>query len=194
MVADADHDVVVFPESDLAVRFNKKATPDIPVTLFLHEEGQAYFRGNLLRSFMIYEDFSGVSGKDSMVATWIIVECSENKNVPESIPPKELFSKALLEKVVDVEESHAEPEELCRRVGLDPASCQQITDIRKFRMEGKKTGTKYDIFFWRTTKYAYFFTRRDAQNKLQVQMQINSLAPSVSSINLDDPAHRTYNE
>ena len=98
-------------------------------------------------------------------------------------------------KQVDIPQS-----ELCVRVGLDPVSCQQINWFQAF---GEKRFHPYfqafvekgprpslEVFLWNTKNFSYVMATKNGG--VPCRIQINSLAPSTSTINLEDPLNRYF--
>ncbi len=199
LVADDTHEVAVFEDCNLAVRFPKQShfssTGDlwqvqVPIRLILNDKGGSYFLHlKSIMSLKIFEDDSSLHTIPPIPEAAIALESFDAEALPE------IKSEFFIGKSVSgtlIEEVGVQREALCEQLGLDSAGCQEITHFQQFRSKDKKTGYAYDIFFFRTKEFSYLFARKGDRERVDVALQFNSLAPSKPSVDLNDSSHKGY--
>ena len=204
-IADEDHDVVVVAACDLAIAFPKQTAMPAPVRVFVNTTGESFFmRSTPLKSFQIYEDWSAISAVGSPAK--VAVECFDAAEVSEAV--EGFFSETFTE-YHRVEAMDRDRGTVCEHMGLAPRSCERMEGLRTFAVEGTKDrridveGTEtyviigksppYELHIWRTGGLVYSGARKDdPEGRLGVTMQLNSLAPSTPSLDLDDPHYGVF--
>ncbi len=189
--ADADHDVIVIKEADLAIRFKNKTY--VPVQVFINDPSKAWFHKNPLRSLQIYEDHSAVSTLRPPAT--VIIECSDKK--PSSYGVHSLFNSSIAQNK-NFEEVAITLNELCKDLGLEQQTSQKVKYLKKLRWKehGKGSVDRFheEIYYWETVAYGYYFARlNDKEHRIQIEVQLDSLGPSIPSVDLNNRDLRYFN-
>lgn len=193
LMADADHEVVVVPDCDVAIRYPKRSRSyGVPVRLYVNvREDQYYFHAHPRRSLQVYEDFSAIRLAGGGPAK-IGMECFDPRAIAGTgrtwLSPRLIGHKIVAQRQID-------RASFCQAVGVQDATCGQIHAYSQFTLTDPHTDAhSLDIlvWVWRTRDLVYIFASKNNPQRLAVQVQRNSLAPSVPSVNFDDPQHRLY--
>lgn len=195
LVADVDHEVVVVPDCDAAIRYPKRSSPyyGIPIRLYVNtSKEQYYFHAHPRRSLQVYEDLSAIRMKDYGGPAKVGMECFDPRAAAGT--GRTWLSPRLIGRSI-VAQRQIDRASFCQSVEVQAAACGQIQAYSQFTLTDPLAGphsVDVLVWVWRTRDLVYIFASKNNPQHLAVQVQINSLAPSVPSVNLDDPQFRLY--
>ena len=192
--ADADHEVVVVPDCDVAVRYPKHSSPyTVPVRLYVNtRQEQYYFHAHPRRSLQIYEDRSAIRMRDDGGPAKIGMECFDPRGAAGT--GRAWLSPRLVGRRI-VTQHQRDSASFCQAGGVGAATCGQIRAYSEFNLtdpENAPHSADILVWVWRTRDLVYIVASKNNPKRIAVQIQLNALAPSVPSVNFDDPQYRLY--
>lgn len=187
---DGDHDVLVFPSCDLAVRYNNKTF--VPVKAKLQDTASsAFLKIAPDKAVKIWEDYD--SAKMTAAPEQILIEGYDVSKIGSFGSSR--FSKEFMA-ANRVREVQFTNERIARETGLSPSAFTGITAVKPFEIAPKSGETPYFLYVIQTPEHLTIYARkmRAASRTFDLdpavivtQLQVRGTKDCVSNVKLDEP-------
>lgn len=188
--SDGDHDVIVFPTCDLAVRYNNKTF--VPVKAKLQDAtSSAFLKIAPDKSIKIWEDYD--SAKMTAGPEQIFIEAYDVGKIGSFGSSR--FNKDFMA-ANRVREVQFNNERIAKETGLSAGSFSGITAVKPFEVTPKSGETPYYLYVIQTPEHLTIYARkmRSASRTFDLdpaviitQLQVRGTKDCVGNIKLDEP-------
>ena len=186
---DGDHDVIVFPSCDLAVRYNNKTF--VPVKAKLQDAtSSAFLKIAPDKAVKIWEDYD--SAKMTAAPEQILIEAYDVGKIGSFGSSR--FSKEFMA-ANRVREVQFTNERIAKETGLSASSFTGITAVKPFEIAPKSGETPYYLYVIQTPEHLTIYARkmRAASRSFEfdpavivTQLQVRGSKDCVGNVKLDD--------
>jgi len=190
---DGDHDVLILPDCEVAVRYNNKTF--VPVKAVSTLDAPNYFlKIKPVKAFKIYEDYAAANMKAA--PEQIIVESYDVGQIGAFGVSR--FNKDFLAKN-RVREVQFTNERVGKETGLSETAFIGITAVKSYEVASKNGETPYYLHVFQTPSHLTLFARMmrstsrefgDDPAVIVTQFRVNNTANCVGNIQLDDQAKK----
>lgn len=186
---DSDHDVIVFPACDLAVRYNNKTF--VPVKAKLQDSASsAFLKIAPDKSIKIWEDYD--SAKMSAGPEQILIEAYDVGKIGSFGSSR--FNKDFVA-ANRIREVQFNNERIAKETGLSAGSFTGITAVKPFEVTPKSGETPYYLYVIQTPEHLTIYARkmRSASRTFDLdpaviitQLQVRGSKDCVANVKLDE--------
>lgn len=190
---DGDHDVLILPDCDVAIRYNNKTF--VPVKAVSTLDGPDFFlKIKPIKAFRIYEDYSAANMKAA--PEQIIVESYDVGQIGAFGVSR--FNKDFMAKN-RVREVQFTNDRVNKETGLSDTAHIGITAVKSFEVAGKSGETPYYLHVFQTPNHLTLFARMMRSTSREfgedsavivTQLRVNNTANCVGNIQLDDQSKK----
>ena len=191
---DGDHDVIVLPDCDLAVRYNSKTF--VPVKAETTLDAPSFFlKEKPLRAFKIFEDYASAGMKAAPET--IIIEGYDVGKIGAFGTAR--FNKTFMANN-RVREVQFNNERVGKETGLSDTSFIGITAVKSFEVASKNGETPYYLHVFQTPSHLTCFARMMRSTSREydydpavivTQLRLSNTANCVGNITLPDTVPAT---
>jgi hypothetical protein len=188
---DSDHDVIVLPDCEVAVRFNNKTF--VPVKVVSTMDAPDFFlKEKPLKAFKIYEDYSSAGMKAAPER--VLVETYDVSKIGAFGTSR--FNKNFMA-ANRVREVTFTNERVGKEAGLSDTSFIGITAVKSFEIAPKNGETPYYLHVFQTPSHLTCFARMMRSTSREydydpavivTQLRVNQTASCVGNVQLPDAA------
>lgn len=194
---DTDHDVLMLPDCEVAIRYNNKTFVPVKAVSTLGD-GNFFLKETPVKAFKIYEDYSSAGMKSA--PEQIIVESYDVGKIGAFGTSR--FNKDFLAKnrVREVQFTNAR---VCAETGLTDTSFIGITAEKSFEIATKNGDTPYYLHVFQTPTHLTLFARlmRSTSREFDLdpavivtQFRVNNVASCVGNVQLDDAGKKVVTQ
>jgi hypothetical protein len=190
---DTDHDVLILPDCEVAIRYNNKTF--VPVKVVSTLDAPAFWlKEKPLEAFKIFEDYASVGMKAA--PEQIVVESYDVGKIGAFGASR--FNKDFLTKN-RVREVQFTNERVGKETGLSGTAFIGITAVKSFEVASKNGETPYYLHVFQTPTHLTLFARRMRSTSREfdldpavivTQFRVNNTADCVGNIKLDDQSQK----
>lgn len=187
---DGDHDVIVFPTCDLAVRYNSKTF--VPVKAKLQDTtSSAFLKIAPDKAVKIWEDYD--SAKMTAAPEQILIEVYDVGKIGSFGSSR--FSKEFMA-ANRVREVQFTNERIAKETGLSASAFTGITAVKPFEIAPKSGEAPFYLYVIQTPEHLTIYARkmRAASRSFDLdpavivtQLQVRGTKDCVSNVKLDEP-------
>lgn len=189
---DKDHDVLVLPECDVAIRYNNKSFVPVKV-LVLDPEKSSVLKVPAIKSIRIYEDLESAGMKTS--PEQIFIQTYEVGKIGAFGASR--FAKEFMD-LNRVREVQLTRERVSKETGLASSSYVGITSVKSYEIAPKSGAAAYYLHVFQTPEKLTLFSRRmrndvdgrssdfDSVN-IVTQLRVRNSGDCQGNVKLDDP-------
>ncbi|MDP3506636.1 MAG: hypothetical protein Q8T09_01475 [Candidatus Melainabacteria bacterium] len=187
---DGDHDVIVFPTCDLAVRYNSKTF--VPVKAKLQDtSSSAFLKISPDKAVKIWEDYD--SAKMTAAPEQILIEVYDVGKIGSFGSSR--FSKEFMA-ANRVREVQFTNERIAKETGLSASAFTGITAVKPFEIAPKSGEAPFYLYVIQTPEHLTIYARkmRAASRSFDLdpavivtQLQVRGTKDCVSNVKLEEP-------
>jgi len=186
--SDSDHDVLVLPDCEVAVRYNNKTFVPVKVVSTL-DNPDFFLKEKPLKAFKIFEDYASAGMKTA--PEQIIIESYDVGKIGAFGTSR--FNKDFMAKN-RVREVQFTNERVGKETGLSDTSFIGITAVKSFEIASKNGDTPYYLHVFQTPTHLTLFARlmRSGSREFDLdpavivtQFRVNNVASCVGNVQLD---------
>ncbi len=191
---DSDHDVVILPKCDVAIRFNNKTF--VPVkTKLLDAAAPAFLKIAPDQSIRIFEDYE--SAKMAAAPEQILVQAYDIGKIGAFSSSRFNKDFAAGNRIREVQFTN---ERVAKETGLSESSFSGITAVKAFEVAPKSGETPYYLYAIQTPEHLTMFARKMRATSrtfdldpavIVTQIRVRGTKDCIGNVKLEEPATAT---
>ncbi len=194
---DSDHDVLILPDCEVAIRYNNKTFVPVKVVSML-DAPSFFLKEKPVKAFKIFEDYASAGMKAA--PEQIIIESYDVGKIGAFGASR--FNKDFVTKN-RVREVQFTNERVAKETGLSDTAFIGITAVKSYEIAGKNGETPYYLHVFQTPTHLTCFARLMRSNSREfdldpavivTQLRVTNTANCVGNIRLDDQGQKVINQ